>query len=345
MFRSINIKMIHLLLVMFTPVTCSLSTKCGIVSNQFKDIPFGVSSAANHGMSFWWNWAKSPQGKFPNGTTISWKYNNEEYIPMMWGPGQLSNDEIQNLRKGKYLMGFNEPDLYGPPHCGEEGGSDYRPATSCGTWDVCFNPAIAAGNWKAFIDQVFPEKNFANGPKIISPAMALDAKGDASNCMTMLPQDLLFCPGWLKEFKTQTQKLTLVTSNSEILSYWDIIDFIQIHAYNYEPDNVIKKVHEYMDAFQEDVSKGKKIWLTELSGAYLSMDKQKEFMTTIIPQLNAIDEVYAYSWFSVWSFPSFVIEGKQPKTKRWISNLFKMNGDLNMLGKHYFMLCNAGNGQ
>lgn len=337
---SITDQMAFILLIIFAPLVGSLSSKCGVVSNQFQDAPYGIVNAARAGMSFWWNWDKTPVSQFPNGTTMPWKVYNAEFIPMMWGPTYLSDDQINNLRSGSYVMGYNEPDLYGPPHCALNGPADYRPATSCGAWDPCFNPSLAASNWKDFIDQLFPDKDFSNGPKILSPAMALDnPSGDASSCLNTEPKTLHLCYGWLKLFKTLTLQMTFTKANKETSNYWDIIDYIQIHAYDYSASSVISKIQDYTNEFQEDIDKGKLIWLTELAGGYLAIEDQMKFLKDVIPELEALPQVMAYSWFSVWSFPSFTIDNKEPATERWVSSLFKISGELNELGELYFNLC------
>lgn len=323
-------KIIYFLMVFSASVMAK--KLCGVATNMFQEVPYAIINGANAGMDFWWNWNHKPTATFPDGTVAKWKYSSAEFIPMIWGPQSLTDELKTDLRKGTFVMGFNEPDLYGPP-------SNGNPATSCGAWTPCFSPTNAAANWKKFIDGVFPEKDFTNGPKILSPSMANGPSGNGAQCNSGSPNVIVRCEGWLVEFKKQAQALQLTKSNGETSNYWDIIDYIQIHGYDYDAAPIINNIKNYATTFQDDIAKGKLIWLTEVAGGYLNMDEQMNFMKSIISQLNAMPEIYGYSWFSEPSFPSFVIDNRQPTDFDWASNLFGTNGELNDLGKLYFQLC------
>ncbi|WP_329529496.1 glycosyl hydrolase [Streptomyces sp. NBC_01462] len=64
----------------------------------------GASEAlADSGVSWYFNWASS------NGSVT--KPAGVEYVPMMWGPGSVTDEELGNARReGTELLGFNEPD-------------------------------------------------------------------------------------------------------------------------------------------------------------------------------------------------------------------------------------------
>jgi hypothetical protein len=65
----------------------------------------GASQAlTDSGVSWYYNWASS------TGTTT--KPDNVEYVPMIWGAGQVTDTDLNNAKnEGKALLGFNEPDL------------------------------------------------------------------------------------------------------------------------------------------------------------------------------------------------------------------------------------------
>lgn len=64
----------------------------------------GASQAlADSGASWYYNWASS------SGAVA--KPNGVEYVPMIWGPGSVTDDELNHARQeGTELLGFNEPD-------------------------------------------------------------------------------------------------------------------------------------------------------------------------------------------------------------------------------------------
>ncbi|MBU6530926.1 glycosyl hydrolase [Streptomyces mayonensis] len=64
----------------------------------------GASEAlADSGASWYYNWASSTDGvNRPDGV---------EYVPMIWGPGSVTDDELgRAAEQGSALLGFNEPD-------------------------------------------------------------------------------------------------------------------------------------------------------------------------------------------------------------------------------------------
>merc|ERR1712130_751321 len=122
-------------------------------------------TAADCGMSFWWNWDVAPTDYLVNGITVG----NAEFVPMLWGSGYagISNyTSIPHLLKGSYMMAFNEPDHYGPPcwNKADVGGWNYQgcdgvtyhSAASSGTWLPMFNPsaAYAGGVWQTVFNQL-----------------------------------------------------------------------------------------------------------------------------------------------------------------------------------------------
>ncbi|MBY8342461.1 hypothetical protein JYK17_20730 [Streptomyces sp. KC 17012] len=72
----------------------------GVSLNPFD----GASQAlADSGVSWYFNWASSTGSVTPP--------QGVEYVPMIWGPGAVTDDQLASARKeGKELLTFNEPD-------------------------------------------------------------------------------------------------------------------------------------------------------------------------------------------------------------------------------------------
>ena len=58
-------------------------------------------------------------------------YLNATYVPMIWGTVLPSSLGFLADREGD-VMGYNEPDQYGPACCNCDGKQSYYPATSSG---------------------------------------------------------------------------------------------------------------------------------------------------------------------------------------------------------------------
>ncbi|CAE8718566.1 unnamed protein product, partial [Polarella glacialis] len=98
-------------------------------------------------LDFWWNWKTSPEVVdffgIPEGIV---KKATASYVPMIWGNSAPANG-YDFLATQSYIMGFNEPDMYGPacngawdpPAHGCKKG-ETRPATSAG-WAPLFDPS------------------------------------------------------------------------------------------------------------------------------------------------------------------------------------------------------------
>jgi len=348
-------------IALITPI---LTSKCGIATNQFFDCADCLLTAADCGMKFWWNWDVAPTDYLISGITIK----GAEFIPMIWGPtnqGITNASEIPSLLKATYLMGFNEPDHYGPPCWNKQDvggwvyegcdGHSYSSAASSGTWLPAFNPTkgYAAQAWATTINQLL-----ATGlkmPKIVSPSMAGPAKGgDAlQKCLLVtnasvaaqgekIISDIGNCDGWLTEFKKATLAMHCGSTNC-----WDIIDHIQIHCYAYKASDCTNKIEEYIEVFKEDFQglngrTKKYLWLTEVAGGSDKLAFQISFMQELVTYLESKAEIFHYSWFSEWAFNSFKMNDITPEAPSWRSSLFNPFGDLSPLGKEYFKLCNGG---
>lgn len=75
---------------------------------------FGPGNAALAGASWYYDWTNNPHsGTIPSGLQAP------EFVPMIWGAGNVTDQNINALKAAKdngtykYLLGFNEPDMGG----------------------------------------------------------------------------------------------------------------------------------------------------------------------------------------------------------------------------------------
>lgn len=335
-------------------------TKCGVATNQFHDCADCIFTAAKCGMSFWWNWDVKPTDYLVSGITAG----DAEFVPMIWGSsfqGLTNVTQMPDLKRGTYLMGFNEPDHYGPPCWNKNDvggwvykgcdGVTYSSAASSGTWLPMFNPSgpYAANVWATVINQLLAFSGTM--PQIVSPSMAGPINGGdkLQECLSVTntsDPDLIStignCNGWLGAFKNATLQMTCGSTNC-----WDVIDHIQIHCYTHTADAVIKKIESYIEYFKEDFEgtngrSKKTLWLTEVAQASDNLDEAIKFVNALIPYIVSKPEMFRVSWFSEWAFTSFATDGIAPKSPTWRSSLFDTFGKLSPLGTAYFTACNGG---
>jgi hypothetical protein len=95
-----------------TPVPTGTAVKKGVGSSKY--LGSGQSQAdfaklSNLGVGWTYNWSVDYPGT--NSTSI-------EYVPQIWGPGALTSSTLSTIAQGKasgkfkYLLAFNEPDVY-----------------------------------------------------------------------------------------------------------------------------------------------------------------------------------------------------------------------------------------
>ncbi|MFD9326758.1 glycosyl hydrolase [Streptomyces sp. NPDC060065] len=91
------------------PATTTTTTNPATPASPRKGVSLnpvdGASQAlAGSGASWYFNWAST------TGTVA--RPNGVDYVPMIWGPGSVTDAELgQAAKEGKELLGFNEPDL------------------------------------------------------------------------------------------------------------------------------------------------------------------------------------------------------------------------------------------
>ena len=137
-----------------TTTTGAEPLKCGIASAVFSQNPLTAATAVASGkLAFWWNWASD----FSAIDTTHWdaataKALQDAFVPMLWGTAAPPSWSFMAGGEGS-VMGWNEPDLYGPACCNCDGKQSYYPATSSG-WAPSFNPGSAVGAWSTLVSQL-----------------------------------------------------------------------------------------------------------------------------------------------------------------------------------------------
>ncbi len=275
------------------------------------------------------------------------------FVPMLWGQAAPPDYDFLNSTSGD-VMGYNEPDLYGPACCNCDGKQTYAPATSSG-WLPLFNPASAANFWRTTVNNMTsPPRAGTTLTRIVSPSMANGPTPVAGVDCTLdpaSPANPNRCSGWLALFKQQALAQTCTGFDGTQTNCWDVISVIQIHAYAHSAKDVLAKIQAYHDAFQEDFEgtngRSKKVlWLTEVAGGTADGKIQASFAKELMsPEGGLADrDTFGYvervSYFSEMSFPAFNISGVVPREhEAWSSSLFNPFGGLSPVGSAFFEHC------
>jgi hypothetical protein len=335
-------------------VNPAASIECGVASTQFNQNPPVVASAVQSGkLSFWWNWDTSTKVDTGGMTPATIDAMNKVFVPMLWGQAPPGDYNFLTSTEGS-VMGYNEPDLYGPSCCNCDGKQSYYPATSSG-WLPLFNPVSAASYWKDTVNNMTSAQHVGTTLKrIISPSMANGAKPQAGIDCTLdpaAPGNPKRCEGWLSLFKEAALKLDCARFDGTRTNCWDVIDAIQIHSYAKTAAEVLAKINGYQSQFQDDFSGSsgrskKTLWLTEVAagshdGAEV-VQFVKDLMATSggLPDRSQFPEVERVSWFSEWFFPAFNVSGVPARpNENWVSSLFNPYGGLSDVGTAFFANC------
>eukprot|EP01048_Picozoa_sp_COSAG05_P001965 COSAG05_NODE_73_length_21807_cov_283.593698_4_plen_151_part_00 len=118
----------------------AIPLQCGVASAVFSTCPACLNTALKTGeLKFWWSWGTETEldtaALGPELTEMAQRL----FVPMLWGQGNPRSDEF--LSSGsQYVMGFNEPDQYGPSCDGGE--LDNRLEASAGQ-HLCLVPSWA----------------------------------------------------------------------------------------------------------------------------------------------------------------------------------------------------------
>ena len=325
--------------------------RCGLATTQFaQNTPTLVTAVGTKKLSFWWNWATTPSvdtAELPAPVTEAM---NKRFVPMLWGQAPLANYDF--LKGAQEVMGYNEPDLYGPACCNCDGKQSYYPATSSG-WLALFNPASAAHFWRDTVNNLTSHAA-AKSIRIVSPSMANGAKPVAGVDCTLDPAIAGHpkrCEGWLSLFKAASLQLECTRFDGTTTNCWDVIGAIQIHAYAKTAAEVLQKIDGYLEVFADDVvGKGgrskKVLWLTEVAAASNDQAEIVPFVNGLMSTQGGLGDRVKYaavervSWFSEWFFTAFNVSGHTVRpNERWASSLFLPFGGLSEVGTAFFENC------
>mmetsp|Transcript_5820 Transcript_5820/g.12487 ORF Transcript_5820/g.12487 Transcript_5820/m.12487 type:complete len:362 (+) Transcript_5820:68-1153(+) len=340
--------------------------KCGVASARFNACASCLDAVLSTGkVDFWWNWDTQTKVDYTALSPANQAKANETFVPMIWGQ-VLPDGDWDFLSKGTHIMGFNEPDQYGPscdgdwnpPAYGCSAG-EWRAATSSG-WAPLFDPSAgsagdphAATYWQDAINKLAAK---TGGPRqVVSPSMAQVAEPGAS-CIGVDPSvadNPKYCYGWLKAFKTATLALDCTDFQGKTTNCWDVIDAIQIHAYARTAAEVKEKIKGYETIFQEDFDgtngrKKKTLWLTEVAMGSNNATEITGFVDDLMNEKDGLNnrETFGFvekvSWFSDYSFDSFKVGTYVPhENEVWSSTLFFPYGQLSPVGERFFSHCGS----
>lgn len=313
---------------------------CGVATNMLDFNDAAMNTFCGMGLDFWWNWATVPRNIYSE--SCAWK----SFVPMIWGTDP-ANPKLAKTGAA-WLMGYNEPDLWGPPPIP---GGDYLASGTFAPNFNCGNPALAQ-NWQQI---VMSYKATNPSGKILSPSIADAEPGNVAstgeyascNASPQTPENHMpWCPGWLKCFKESVIQLQCGETNC-----WDAIDVLQFHAYAYTAEEVIDKIKAWEREWADDMEgvngrTKKTLWLTEFAraGAVDSNDpdgKTRAFMKDVVQYMRRSPYVSGWSWFSQdhQSFASFPIKDVEPATATWTSDLIDLKGQKTVIGDYYANLC------
>jgi len=317
--------------------------ECGVATNMLDFNAAAMQTFCGMGLDFWWNWGTVPTNIYSS--SCAW----ERFVPMIWGldptNGKLAKSGATRL------MGYNEPDLWGPPPIP---GGDYLASGSFAPTFQCGNQELAK-NWQEIV-MAYKATNPTG--QILSPSMAdadpgnVASTGEFASCNAspQTPeQHLPWCPGWLRCFRDSVIQLQCGETNC-----WDAIDVLQFHAYAYTAEEVIEKIKAWEREWAEDLQGAngrtkKSLWMTEFAraGAVDSRDpdgKTRAFMKDIVKYMRASRYVSGWSWFSQdhKTFASFPIRDVQPATATWSSDIIDAQGNATVIGEYYASLCREG---
>ena len=332
----------------------ALPIQCGVASAVFQTNPSTLTTAVKMGkLSFWWNWNTEPllDDDALDAATIT--AANAAFVPMLWGQATPESYDFLKDKSGD-VMGYNEPDLYGPACCNCDAKQTYHPATSSG-WLPLFNPASAATFWVDTVNNLTSsQRSGTTLRRIVSPSMANDAAPTPGVDCTLDPASAANpsrCEGWLSLFKKEALKQSCVGFDGKKTNCWDVIEVLQIHAYAHAAADVLTKIQGYANEFVDDFAgtggrSKKTLWLTEVAGGTSDGTKQTQFATELMATSGGLGDrtmfpyVERVSWFSEMSFPAFNVSGVVPKeNEAWTSSLFNPFGGLTPVGDAFFANC------
>mmetsp|Transcript_63871 Transcript_63871/g.101514 ORF Transcript_63871/g.101514 Transcript_63871/m.101514 type:complete len:463 (+) Transcript_63871:87-1475(+) len=337
---------------------------CGVGTNTFADCPQCLESAMNSGViDFWWNWGYATKVDMSHLHPEVAAKAKRSFTPMIWGTKVPKNFNFFNLGS-EYVMGYNEPDQYGPACAGESsigtfgcGEDEYRPATSAGFAEL-FDPAKAAQEWQKLVNFLakVPRVAGASLTRLAAPSMA-QAASPVDDCHRdpAAPLNLKFCRGWLQSFKAKTLTLNCTSLTGQRSNCWDVIEALPIHAYARNAQEIKEKLQQYHEVFREDFEgrngrRPKKLWLTEVTMGSNEAQELVSFVEELMNPENGLQnrEIFGFvdriSWFSEWSMGAFQLSSYTPQQdEAWSSSLFEpTTGHFTPHGARFIHHCGGG---
>jgi len=313
---------------------------CGVGTNLLDHNDAAMTTMCNSNIGFWWNWNYAPRMDYTAACAAS------TFVPMIWGSAPDNGGKAAQAGKFASLMGYNEPDHWGPP---QYPGGLYLSAGSFTANFHCGDAGLAA-NWQTIVQEFLKAQP---GGVVISPSLAdvlgTGSAGDNGDCNTAMQTDadhMDECAGWLKCFKESVIKLQCGATNC-----WDVISVIQFHGYYYDASVLIKKIKAWETSWTEDLEgqngrSKKTLMLTEFAraGTTDSGDPDglcRKFMEESVGYMKASPYFSGWSWFGQTNttFHSFKIDGVKATTDYWASELTDAAGKLTAIGQKYASLC------
>lgn len=328
--------------------------ECGVASTQFALNSPTLTTAVQTGrLSFWWNWNTAPNVDTMGLAAPTVATMQKAFVPMLWGSAPPETWEFLKDAEGD-VMGYNEPDLFGPACCNCDGKQSYYPATSSG-WLPLFNPASAANIWRDTVNNLTSAQHAGTTTRrIVSPSMANGATPETGVDCTLDPAAAANpkrCEGWLTLFKAAALKLDCVRFDGSAANCWDVIDALQIHSYAKSAAEVLARVDGYLEAFSDDFSGAggrspKTLWLTEVAAGSNNATEVAPFVRGLMSTSGGLADRAKYaavsrvSWFSEFFFPAFDLGASKARPfESWSSSLFEPFGGLSPVGDAFFENC------
>ena len=350
-------------MMLMTSFLCAASAitqplRCGVGTTMFQqDVATLETAVGTNKLSFWWNWGTGLNIDSVGMPAQVVSAARSAFIPMLWGQAPVDSYSFLDSYS-PYVMGYNEPDLYGPACCNCDGKQTYAPATSSG-WLPLFNPTSAANFWKDTVNNMTTTQRPGTlKSHIISPSMANGAMPAAGIDCTLdpaSPANAKRCEGWLQLFKKATLGLSCARFDGTRTNCWDAIDGIAIHAYAMTPQEVLAKIDKYLAVFADDFAgvngrSRKTLWLTEVAAASSDQKTILQFVEGLMSSSGGLADRTKYgavshvSWFSEYFFPAFNVTGHVAREhESWTSPLFNPFGGLNSVGDAFFANCAPSN--
>ncbi len=215
-------------------------------------------SALSPGVSWWYNWASTPNAGVPSNYVAAY---GMDYYPMLWNSSFnvstvesfiLANPQI------KYLLVLNEPNVSGQATCG--GASTY-----------C-QPAAAAALWPQF--EAIAQ---STGVQIVGPQITWGTDPNYSNPVT-----------WLNAFYSAYE-----SANS---GRQPRIDFLGFHWYDYGLDAQLTTLAQFDKPFW--VTELANWHSQNDGAQITTLAAQETQMTSMVSDLEGRGDVFRYAWFT-----------------------------------------------